>query len=80
MAETSGGANRIELESQILCASLRQSWAINDVKGVLTVVRQLYQLFPDLLPPPMARRTPPAFTHYLTSLATYRKPQFSPVT
>ena len=52
MAETSGGANRIELESQILCASLRQSWAINDVKGVLTVVRQLYQLFPDLLPPP----------------------------
>lgn len=52
MAETSGGANRIELESQILCASLRQSWAIDDVKGVLTVVRQLYQLFPDLLPPP----------------------------
>lgn len=55
MAETgSGGANRIELESQILCASLRQSWAIDDVKGVLTVVRQLYQLFPDLLPPPKA--------------------------
>lgn len=52
MAETGGGANRIELESQILCASLRQSWALSDVKGVLTVVRQLYQLFPDLLPPP----------------------------
>jgi hypothetical protein len=47
----SGGANRIELESQILCASLRQSWAINDVEGVITVARQLYQLFPDLLPP-----------------------------
>ena len=47
----SGGANRIELESQILCASLRQSWAINDIEGVITVARQLYQLFPDLLPP-----------------------------
>lgn len=46
----SGGANRIELESQILCASLRQSWAINDIEGVITVARQLYQLFPDLLP------------------------------
>lgn len=53
MAETgSGGANRIELESQILCASLRQSWALEDTIGVITVVRQLYQLFPDLLPPP----------------------------
>lgn len=51
MAEVgSGGANRIELESQILCASLRQSWAINDIDGVITVARQLYQLFPDLLP------------------------------
>jgi hypothetical protein len=51
MAEVgSGGANRIELESQILCASLRQSWAINDTEGVITVARQLYQLFPDLLP------------------------------
>lgn len=51
MADT-GGANRIELESQILCSSLRQSWALNDTEGVITVVRQLYQLFPDLLPPP----------------------------
>jgi hypothetical protein len=47
----SGGANRIELESQILCASLRQSWALDDVEGMITVGRQLYQLFPDLLPP-----------------------------
>lgn len=46
----SGGANRIELESQILCASLRQSWAMSDVEGVITVARQLYQLFPDLVP------------------------------
>jgi hypothetical protein len=47
----SGGANRIELESQILCASLRQSWALSDVEGMITVARQLYQLFPDLMPP-----------------------------
>lgn len=47
----SGGANRIELESQILCASLRQSWAMEDVEGIITVARQLFQLFPDLLPP-----------------------------
>jgi hypothetical protein len=47
----SGGANRIELESQILCASLRQSWAMTDVEGMITAARQLYQLFPDLLPP-----------------------------
>jgi hypothetical protein len=47
----SGGANRIELESQILCASLRQSWAMLDVEGMITAARQLYQLFPDLLPP-----------------------------
>jgi hypothetical protein len=52
MPETgSGGANRIELESQILCASMRQSWALEDTEGVVTVARQLYQLFPDLLPP-----------------------------
>lgn len=47
----SGGANRIELESQILCASLRQSWAMADIEGMITAARQLYQLFPDLLPP-----------------------------
>ncbi len=52
MPETgSGSANRIELESQILCASMRQSWALADIEGVITVARQLYNLFPDLLPP-----------------------------
>ncbi len=49
MADT-GGANRIELESQILCAALRQSWAENDTEGVVGAGRELYQLFPDLLP------------------------------
>ncbi len=48
----SGGANRIELESQILCSALRLSWADDDIEGVLKSARELYQLFPDLLPPP----------------------------
>ncbi len=53
MAEVgSGGANRIELESQILCASLRQSWALADMEGMITAGKQLCQLFPDLLPAP----------------------------
>jgi len=43
--------NRIELESQILCSSLRQSWEAGDAQGVIKVAKQLYQLFPDLLPP-----------------------------
>ena len=47
-----GGANRIELESQILCAALRLSWADNDVTGTVKSCQELYQLFPDLLPPP----------------------------
>jgi hypothetical protein len=46
----SGGANRIELESQILCASLRQSWAVIDIEGMITAAKQLCQLFPDLMP------------------------------
>ena len=50
----SGGANRIELESQILCSALRLSWADDDIEGVLKSARELYQLFPDLLPPPKA--------------------------
>ena len=45
-----GGANRIELESQILCAALRQSWADNDVTGQVNSCSELYQLFPDLVP------------------------------
>jgi hypothetical protein len=48
----SGGANRIELESQILCSALRLSWDDNDKEGTLQSARELFQLFPDLLPPP----------------------------
>lgn len=47
-----GGANRIELESQILCSALRLSWAESDVSGMVKSCQELYQLFPDLLPPP----------------------------
>jgi hypothetical protein len=43
-----GGANRIELESQILCSALRTSWAENDFKGQVNSCSELYQLFPDL--------------------------------
>lgn len=45
-----GGANRIELESQILCAALRSSWAENDTVGQVKACSELYQLFPDLVP------------------------------
>jgi len=45
-----GGANRIELESQILCAALRQSWADSDASGQVKSCSELYQLFPDLVP------------------------------
>lgn len=70
MADTgSGGANRIELESQILCASLRQSWALEDTVGVITVVRQLYQLFPDLLPPPKDNNNRPHSLYPLLGLS-----------
>ncbi|HMO22459.1 MAG TPA: hypothetical protein PKC98_15985, partial [Candidatus Melainabacteria bacterium] len=51
---SSGGANRIELESQILCAALRLSWAESDLTGMVKSCQELYQLFPDLLPPPKA--------------------------
>ena len=51
MAEMGISPNRIELESQILCASLRQSWAQEDVYGVIVVAKQLCQLFPDLMRP-----------------------------
>ncbi len=53
MIERSGSPkNKVELESQVLCAALRQSWAVRDVNGSVTSARELYQLFPDLLPPP----------------------------
>ena len=51
MVDTGTSPNRIELESQILCASLRQSWAQEDTHGVIVVAKQLCQLFPDLIPP-----------------------------
>jgi hypothetical protein len=51
MAEMGMSPNRIELESQILCASLRQSWAQEDTHGVIVVAKQLCQLFPDLIKP-----------------------------
>ncbi|HEY9777943.1 MAG TPA: hypothetical protein V6C81_29545 [Planktothrix sp.] len=58
MADISGG-NRIELESQILCSALRLSWADDDSEGVFRSARELYQLFPDLLPPPRPGAEPP---------------------
>jgi hypothetical protein len=51
MVEGGPSPNRIELESQILCASLRQSWAQEDEHGVIVVAKQLCELFPDLIPP-----------------------------
>ncbi len=45
------GANRIELQSQILCAALRQSWADADATGLVKACWELSQLYPDLLPP-----------------------------
>jgi hypothetical protein len=60
----SGGANRIELESQILCASLRQSWALLDLTGMITAAKQLCQLFPDLLPQMSETQTQPPVNLY----------------
>lgn len=45
------GSNRIELESQVLCAALRQSWADYDAAGLVLACQALSQLFPDLVPP-----------------------------
>lgn len=47
-----GPVNRVELESQVLCAALRQSSHNKDRVGAFTSVRELSHLFPDLLPPP----------------------------
>lgn len=47
-----GPVNRVELESQVLCAALRQSCHLKDRIGSFTSVRELSHLFPDLLPPP----------------------------
>ena len=51
-AKGAGPVNRVELESQVLCAALRQSWNLKDKIGSFTSVRELSHLFPDLLPPP----------------------------
>lgn len=45
------GSNRIELESQVLCAALRQSWTDYDAEGLVLACQALSQLFPDLVPP-----------------------------
>ena len=47
-----GPVNRVELESQVLCAALRQSFFGKDKIGSFTSIRELSHLFPDLLPPP----------------------------
>ncbi len=47
-----GAVNRVELECQVLCAALRQSWVRKDKVGAFTSIRELSHLFPDLLPPP----------------------------
>jgi hypothetical protein len=47
-----GPVNRVELESQVLCAALRQSCHVRDKIGAFTAIRELSHLFPDLLPPP----------------------------
>lgn len=47
-----GAVNRVELECQVLCAALRQSWVKKDKVGAFTSIRELSHLFPDLLPPP----------------------------
>ncbi len=59
-----GGANRIELESQILCAALRQSWADTDAIGMVKACQELYQLFPDLLPPPKTEQVEQSTNYY----------------
>lgn len=50
--KASGPVNRVELECQVLCAALRQSWVRQDKVGAFTSIRELSHLFPDLLPPP----------------------------
>jgi len=50
-----GAVNRVELECQVLCAALRQSWVRQDKVGAFTSIRELSHLFPDLLPPPEER-------------------------
>ncbi len=70
------GANpihKVELESQILCAALRQSWAEHDAQSALISVRELSELFPDLLPPYQKQQKPP-IDYYQLLNATPSKP------
>src|ERR1700729_2290405 len=70
MVEMGISPNRIELESQILCASLRQSWAQSDIYGVIVVAKQLCQLFPDLIRPlPEGDSVPPLDLYELFGLS-----------
>jgi hypothetical protein len=50
MVDTSG-ANRIELECQVLSSALRCSWASEDGSGQAKSCLELAQLFPDLVTP-----------------------------
>jgi hypothetical protein len=68
MADISGGANRIELESQILCSALRLSWADVEEPGVFLSTCQLNVLFPDLLPPPRPNSETPKDLYELLQL------------
>lgn len=43
------GADRLELECQILCSALRHSWSVQDLNGVINAAQQLSEFFPDLL-------------------------------
>lgn len=62
-----GGANRIELESQVLSAVLRQNRSETDSPGVALACRELSYLFPDLLPSPECHGTasPPNYYELL---------------
>jgi hypothetical protein len=75
MLDRGGGPkNKVELESQILCAALRQSWASGDNQSAVVSARELYQLFPDLLPPPKLN-TPLKPANYYTVIKV--RPQAS---
>lgn len=51
MHSKGGAVNRVELECQVLCAALRQSFVRQDKVGTFTTIREISHLFPDLLPP-----------------------------
>lgn len=65
----SANANRIELESQILCSALRLSRVIEDVEGMVKSAGELYQIFPDLLPQPKSNGKKPEDLYQLFALS-----------